>query len=225
MQNQRVLSLVESTNTVRSSSATILAGSASFATAPLPDTEGSLREISYALDVLKAGGIGLMTSYSDKYPSDSVYAPVLEELNRRKAVVYFHPFVPNCCPDIIPNIPFLLTELPHDTTRAITSLLFSGLFTHFREIRFIFSHAGGTLPMLADRISYYSAQMKDLADKTPDGVEFELRRLYYDIASSANPAGMAALMKVVDTSHILFGSDYPAVPVAYTAEGSDREQS
>ena len=73
--------------------------------------------------------------------------------------------------------------------------------------------------MLADRISYYSAQMKDLAGKTPDGVEHELKRLYYDVASSANPPAMAALMKLVDTSHILFGSDYPAVPVAYTLQG------
>jgi predicted TIM-barrel fold metal-dependent hydrolase len=193
-----------------------------FATVPLPDTEGSLKEISYALDVLKADGICLMSSYGDKWPGDGVYAPLLEELNHRKAVVYFHPFPPNCCRDLIPNVSNLLAELPHDTTRAITSLLFSGLFTRFREIRFIFAHAGGTVPMLADRISYYSAQMKDLADKTPDGVEYELRRLYYDIASSANPPAMAALMKLVDTSHILFGSDYPAVPVAYTAEGLTR---
>ena len=193
-----------------------------FATVPLPDTEGSLNEISYAFDVLKADGIGLMSSYGDKWPGDPVFGPVLEELNRRKAVVYFHPFMPNCCRDLISGVPFILAELLHDTTRAITSLLFSGLFTRFREIRFVFAHAGGTVPMLADRISYYSAQMKDLADKTPDGIEYELKRLYYDVASSANPPAMAALMKLVDTSHILFGSDYPAVPVAYTAEGLTR---
>jgi predicted TIM-barrel fold metal-dependent hydrolase len=190
-----------------------------FATVPLPDTEGSLNEIAYAFDVLKADGIGLMSSYGDKWPGDPVFAPLLEELNRRKAVVYFHPFMPNCCRDLIPNVPFILAELVHDTTRAITSLLFSGLLTRFREIRFVFAHAGGTVPILADRIAYYSAQMKDLASKTPDGVEHELKRLYYDVASSANPPAMAALMKLVDTSHILFGSDYPAVPVAYTLQG------
>jgi len=190
-----------------------------FASLPLPDTEGSLNEISYAFDVLKADGIGLMSSYGDKWPGDPVFAPVLEELNRRKAVVYLHPFMPSCCRDLIPGVPFLLAELVHHTTRAITSLLFSGVLTRCREIRFIFAHAGGTVPMLADRISYYSAQMKDLADKTPNGVGYELKRLYYDVASSANPAAMAALTKLVDTSHILFGSDYPAVHIAYTAEG------
>ncbi len=73
--------------------------------------------------------------------------------------------------------------------------------------------------MLAGRLSHYSAQMKDLVDKIPNGIEFELKRLYYDIASSANPPSMAALMKLVPTSQILFGSDYPFVRIAEAAGG------
>jgi len=187
-----------------------------FAAVPLPDTEGSLREIAFALDVLKADGVALLTSYGDKWPGDSSYRAVLEELNRRKAVVYFHPTAPNCCRDLIPNVPPVVTELPHDTTRAITSLLTSGSLTRFRDIRFIFSHAGGTLPMLAVRISRYVSQIKAIADKMPNGVEYELRRLYYDTASAANAPAMAALMKLVPASQILFGSDYPYVPIAET---------
>lgn len=190
-----------------------------FAAAPLPDTEGSLREIAYALDVLKADGIIFLTSYNDKWPGDSAYTPVFDELNRRKAIVFIHPAAPICCRDLIPNVPPVFTEVPHDTTRAITSLLFSGSFARFRDIRFIFSHAGGTLPMLAGRLSHYSAEMRDLVAKMPNGIDFELKRLYYDIASSANPPAMAALMKLVPTSRILFGGDYPFVRIAETADG------
>jgi 6-methylsalicylate decarboxylase len=193
-----------------------------FASAPLPDIDGSLREIAYALDVLKADGIILLTSYGDKWPGDPAYSPVFDELNRRKALVYFHPAAPNCCRNLIPNVPPVFTEVPQDTTRAITSLLFSGSFARLRDTRFIFAHAGGTIPMLAGRLSHYSAQMKDLVDKIPNGIEFELKRLYYDIASSANPSSMAALMKIVPTSQILFGSDYPFVPIADTAGGMTR---
>jgi 6-methylsalicylate decarboxylase len=190
-----------------------------FASVPLPDSEGSLTEIAYALDVLKADGIILLTSYGDKWPGDPAYMPVFDELNRRKALVYFHPAAPNCCRNLIPNVPPVFTEVPQDTTRAITSLLFSGSFARFRSTRFIFSHAGGTIRMLAGRLSYYSAEMKDLVDKIPNGIEFELKRLYYDIASSANPSSMAALMKLVPASQILFGSDYPFVRIAESTGG------
>ena len=190
-----------------------------FASAPLPDTEGSLKEVAYALDVLKADGIIFLTSYGDKWPGDPAYVPVFDELNRRKALVYFHPAAPNCCRNLLSDVPTVFTEVPQDTTRAITSLLFSGSFARFRDTRFIFSHAGGTIPMLAGRLSYYSAEVKDLVDKIPNGIEFELKRLYYDIASSANPPAIAALMKLVPTSQILFGSDYPFVRISEGARG------
>lgn len=180
-----------------------------FAAVPLPDMEGSLREIAYALDVLKADGIGLMTSYGDKWPGDPAYTPVFEELNRRKAVVYLHPTGPDCCRDLIPDVPYVFTELPHDTTRAVTSLLFSGSLGRFRDTRFIFSHAGGTLPMVVGRIAGQSSAIKTLAEKLPNGVEYELKRLHYEIAGSANRPAMSALMSLVPTSQIVFGSDYP----------------
>ena len=190
-----------------------------FAVMPLPDKEGSLHEIAYALDGLKADGIGLMTSYGDKWPGDISYAPVFEELNRRKAVVYIHPTGPNCCRDLIPHVPYVMTELPHDTTRAVTSLLFSGSFARFRDIRFIFSHAGGTLPMVAGRIARQSNAIEELAEKVPNGVDYELKRFYYEIAGSANRPAMSALMNLVPLSQIIFGRDYPWGRIAANVSG------
>jgi 6-methylsalicylate decarboxylase len=193
-----------------------------FATLPLPDQEGSLGEIEYALDLLKADGIGLLTSYGDKWPGDPSYAPVFEELNRRKAVVYFHPTVPGCCTSLIPGMPPSVTEFLFDTTRAITSLLVNGTFARLPDIRFIFSHAGGTMPVLASRIAAFFARHKELAEKVPNGVAYELKKLYYDIANSVNPSSMAALTNLAAQSQMLFGSDYPYIPIGVTASGLDR---
>ena len=186
-----------------------------FAAVPLPDTEGSLNEIEYAYDVLKADGIGLLTSYGDKWLGDPDYKPVFEELNRRKAVVFVHPTTPNCCRTLMPGISTIIAEVPHDTTRSVMSLLFSGSFSRFADIRFIFCHAGGTIPTLATRFSQYGP--RDLAEKVPNGVDYELKRLYYDIAVSGHRPAISALAAFAPMSQILFGSDYPYRDLAETA--------
>jgi predicted TIM-barrel fold metal-dependent hydrolase len=97
-----------------------------FAAIPLPDTTRSLQEIEYALDVLKADGIGLMTNYGDRWPGDPAFRAVFDELSRRRAVVYLHPTTANCCRQLMPDIPDPLVEFPHDTTRTVVSLMYSG---------------------------------------------------------------------------------------------------
>src|SRR5262249_45758564 len=67
-----------------------------FASLPLPDVDASLSEIAYAFDVLKVDGVGVLTSFGDKWLGDPSFAPVMAELNRRKAVVYTQPPAPNC---------------------------------------------------------------------------------------------------------------------------------
>ena len=185
-----------------------------FASVPMPDVDGALSEIEYALDTLKADGIGLMTSYGDSWPGDPRFAPVLAELSRRKALAYFHPLEPNCCGNLMPGVPASVIEYPHDTARAVTSLLFNGAFARYRDIRFLFSHAGGSIPALAGRIAAGSRTHKDLAEIAPDGIEKELQKLHYDTANSAYPPTMAALLSLVPASQVLFGSDYPYYTVA-----------
>jgi predicted TIM-barrel fold metal-dependent hydrolase len=174
---------------------------------PLPDPQGSLSEIEYALDTLHADGIALLSSYNDKWLGDTSYAPVFEELNRRKAVVFVHPSAPNCCANLQAHVPASTMEFLFDTTRTIESLLMSGTFSRFPNVQFIFSHGGGAMPVLANRMA--RTFPKDLAAQVPNGVLYELKRQYYDTASASNPTSLSALMSVVPSTQILFGSDFP----------------
>lgn len=185
-----------------------------FAALPLPDQEGSLLELTYAFDVLKADGIALLTDYGDKWTGDPAYAPTFEELNRRNAVVFVHPTVPNCCRTMVPGVPASLTEYLFDTTRAITSFLINRTFTRFPNVRFIFCHSGGTISVLANRIS--AAFSNQLSSSMPGGVIGELRKQHYDVANASNPAPLAALTDLVPSSQLLFGSDFPFIPIDRT---------
>jgi predicted TIM-barrel fold metal-dependent hydrolase len=180
-----------------------------FATLPLPDVDASLHEIAHALDTLGAVGFGLVTNYGDKWPGDKAFAPVFDELNRRKAVVYFHPTDSPAFDGILPDVPSPMIEFPFDSTRAIVSLLFGGTFTRCADVRWIFSHGGGALPMLAARIAGIAKNRKDLSARVPNGVLPELKKLYYDIAGISDPIPFNAIRALVGTSQLLFGTDYP----------------
>ncbi|HEY1260407.1 MAG TPA: amidohydrolase family protein [Stellaceae bacterium] len=195
---------------------------ARFACLPMPDVEGSLKEIEYAFDTLKADGINLSTSFGDRWPGDPLYKPVFEELNRRKAIVFFHPYAPYCCAGLNDATPGGVLENPYDSGRAITSLLFSGTLARLRDIRWIFCHGGGPMPMLAGRVEYFAGLRKDLHEFAPDGVLAELQRLHYDTANAAWPISLASLLKMVAPSQVLFGTDFPYVPTAMQSAALDK---
>jgi predicted TIM-barrel fold metal-dependent hydrolase len=183
-----------------------------FAVLPLPDVQGSLQEIAYALDTLKADGVGVLTSYGSAWLGDASFAPVLEELNRRKAIVYTHPTDSQCCQGLIPRVANQMLEYPTDTTRTIVSLVVSEAATKYSDIRFIFSHAGGTMTAIAGRFLGAEMTAANLAGQPkPNSRLYHLRRFYYDTAGSANPVNMQALKTLVPTSQILFGTDAPFV--------------
>ena len=185
-----------------------------FAALPWTDSEGTLREIEYAYDVLKTDGIGLWTSYGDKWLGDPIFAPAFEELNRRKAVVFCHATASNCCRSLFPGASPTRAEYDFDTTRTVESLLINGTLARFPDVRIIFCHSGGTLPVMAGRIN--DRFPKDRPELAPKGVLYEVKKLYYEVAHATYPAPLSALMKLAPTSQILFGTDYPPEPMETT---------
>jgi predicted TIM-barrel fold metal-dependent hydrolase len=188
-----------------------------FTTLSMLDTDATLKEIEYAFDTLKADGVGLQSNYGDKWLGNTVYKPIWDELNRRKAVVYVHPLVAACCGNLSVGTFPAAIEVPHDTTRTITSLLVSGSFARYRDIRWLFSHAGGTMPMMAGRIDSFYGSRANLKEFFPEGIVSELKRLHYDTANSTSAPAMAALLKLVPTSQITYGTDYPYFPLGQIA--------
>ncbi len=196
-----------------------------FATLPMPDVAASIREIEYALDVLRLDGVTLLSAYDGMYLGDPRFEPVMEALNRRGAYVFVHPAAVPA--DAKPNLPLpdFLEEFTFDTTRAATLMIASGTVQRHPRIRFQLSHAGGTIPFLAWRIGVLSAT--PVGDLWPPGapqpallnVQKWIRSFYYDTALSASEPAMRAVLAVTDRSHIVFGSDWPFSQMVYTGGG------
>jgi predicted TIM-barrel fold metal-dependent hydrolase len=201
-----------------------------FAALPLPDPDATLREIDYAFDTLHADGVAIMTSYATSagttWPGDASLAPVFAELNRRKAAAFFHlgrvGSSQLCCGNVVSGVPDVMAETPHEMTRAIMSLLFNGTLSRNPDIRFIFTNAGGTVPMLSGRIAAATKRLGDEFDRlVPKGAEYELKKLIYEVSNATSPTSLAAVSALVPQSQIVFGTDYPFVPIETTIAGID----
>lgn len=196
-----------------------------FASLPLPDVEGSLLEIDYALDHLGAVGFQILTNSHGIYPGDPRFALVFDKLSARNAAVFFHPTSCNIQnPDtgsvrrVTPNpgVPSPLMEFMFDTTRALTSLITSRTVQRCPGITFLVCHCGATFPPIIARIAEFSKFLLPAGETVSDEEIKELfqTRFYIDLAGIPFPDQIHGLLRVVDSSRLLYGSDYPYTPQA-----------
>ena len=183
----------------------------------LPDVDGSLQAIEYALDTLKLHGIGILTSYGNRWLGDPMFTPIFEELNRRKAVVYTHPTVAPCCRGLLAGVPEITLEFSSDTARTIVSWIESGSAKRFPDVRWIHSHGGGTL--VASRF----LQGADLRGEAPADSRLAYVRKYYYDTNASNEATLLALKRTMGASQVVFGHfDIPQAPLGEPGAARER---
>ncbi len=186
-----------------------------FATLCLPDVKGSLDELAYAFDKLRADGVVLLANSRGIYLGDRQFDALFDELNARKAVVFVHPS-PLYGFDPLKGMPPYVADFLLDTTRAAIRLAGSGTLDRCPDLKVILSHAGGFVPYAAYRIAGAASPKRNLADGLT-----QLRKFYFDLALSASPASLPSLLALADPNHLLFATDWPyatdAIAGAFTA--------
>jgi len=200
-----------------------------FATMPLGFIRESIEELKYALDVLKLDGVCLLTNYDGKYLGDESFDEFFKEINERKAIVFIHPTDP--CEKLDPKlqdegIPNSLIEVPFETTRVAANLIYSGTVYKYKNIKYILSHGGGTIPYLAWRLAMISYGQKNkrtpvaramydfLVKGAPEHGLKVLKDMYYDTALTSGSYALNTLKEFAGTSRIVFGSDFAMAKVA-----------
>ncbi len=197
-----------------------------FALLPMADPDAAVAEIAHAFDVLGADGIGVSTNEGDVWLPDDRNAPVFEELDRRGAVVFVHP-APTPGSGALSRSyggdavtpPWI--EFPVHTARVILGLLTKGIARRHSNIRFIFAHGGGVMPILLGRFAGFrgwdSIGPDGLARLFPDGLHAGFARFRFECAQACAPEAVAMLRRLVPDTHILFGSDFSYFPLAHAA--------
>ncbi|MDB5608077.1 MAG: putative metal-dependent hydrolase, TIM-barrel fold [Bradyrhizobium sp.] len=188
-----------------------------FASIVLPDIDRSIEEIAYAFDVLQADGIGVSTNEGDTWLIDERYEPVFAELDRRRAVVFVHPARTTRCSSLSEAyggdaVSSAWLEYPVNTARVILGLLTKGVMRRYPNIRFIFSHGGGVMPLLLGRIEGFrgwgTVGRSRLDALFPEGIYAEFRRFYFDTAQALAPEAIGMMRRLVPEDRLLFGSDF-----------------
>jgi len=187
-----------------------------FASLPLPDVDGALAETRYALDELGSDGVAVETSTDGVYLGDARYEPLYAELNARQAVVFVHPTSPACHEQVALGRPRPMLEFIFDSTRAVSDLIFSGTLTRYPDIDWVFTHGGGTLPLLADRMELFRAAFFSAGNGEAQTVQQLVAGLWFDMAGTPFPNQIPALARAFGTDRLLYGSDYCWTPASAT---------
>jgi predicted TIM-barrel fold metal-dependent hydrolase len=183
------------------------------AAVPLPDLAASLTQVERGL-ADGFDGVGLLTAYEGRLLGAPEWEELYALLDERGALVHVHPSIPCDWPAEAPVRPSLL-EYPFETTRAIVELARHGVFGRYPRIRWVFSHGGGTLAALSERITGGNPHAPVLGG---DSLHTVLAASRFDSAL-VGPAALAALSLVVGPERILYGSDLPFVdPVRVARE-------
>lgn len=189
---------------------------------PMPDMDDAIEEAIYALDVLRLDGLVLFTNSDGIYLGDKRMKPLFRELQKRKATVFVHP---NASPDPVAHALGLtdnIIDFPGDTTRAIAQLHYGGTFAETPDVKYVFSHAGGTAPYLAGRFGIVD-EMKVMGDSSATGTTAEtFRRLYWDTALAWSDPVLNTLRNIAGMDKVAFGTDFPYIRKDLAIKGKQK---
>ncbi|WP_410597290.1 amidohydrolase family protein [Amycolatopsis sp. lyj-23] len=183
-----------------------------FASLPLPDVDGALAELAYAVDELGCDGVTIETNAGGRYLGDPSFGPLWTELERRRTPVFVHPTSPPHAEAISLGRPRPMLEFLFDTGRAVSDLVFAGVLQRHPGIRWIFTHGGGVLPLLAERLELFRTLLA--ADPEGPTVPAQIGELWFDLAGTPFPYQVPAFERAFGTGKLLYGSDYCWTPPA-----------
>lgn len=190
------------------------------ASLPLPDIESSIAEIAHCCDELQVVGFTLPTNTKGTYISAPELLPIWEELNRRGALVTFHPNKPGAIPQgVASTLPIPMMEFFFDTTRTLVDLILKDYITKYSNVKFLLPHAGALLAYIIDRLESFKPILVKTGTVTPAfDVKAIVAKLYADTAGSSSAKQVPDMRQLLSDDRFFYASDFPFTPDALIEE-------
>lgn len=178
-------------------------------TVPLQDPQLAIREMQRCINELGMVGIEIGSHVNTWNLNDLALMPFFEAAEQMNACIFVHPWEMMGGIDMERYWLPWLVGMPAETSRAICSMIFGGVFEKFPNLRVAFAHGGGSFPATISRIEHGFNVRPDLCaidnDKSPRSYlgKFWIDSLVHDERI------LDYLIDLVGAEKIALGSDYP----------------
>lgn len=182
---------------------------AGIGTVPMQSTELAILEMERCVKQLGFTGIEIGSNINDLNLNEPQFFPIYEAAEELGVSIFVHPWNMMGEKSIGRYWMPWLVGMPAETSRAICSMIFGGVFEKFPKLKVAFAHGGGSFPMTIGRIEHGYQVRPDLCaidnDKNPRDYigKFYLDTLVHD------PTVMKYLIDMFGAERIAVGSDYP----------------
>ena len=181
----------------------------SLATIPMQDAELAVKELERCKNELGIRGIQIGSNVNDKTLDEPEFYPIWEACERLGMAVMVHPWNMMGKPLMEKYWLPWLVGMPAETSRAICSMIFGGIFEKFKELRVCFSHSGGSFPATIGRIEHgFNCRPDLVAIDNPHNPRKYLKQFWVDCITHDLPT-LKFVLDLIGSKKVCLGTDYP----------------
>lgn len=182
---------------------------AGLGTIPMQSPDLAIKELERCMNELNLSGVQIGSNINGKNLGEAEFFPIFEAAQELGAAVFVHPWDMMGENDIKKYWLPWLVGMPSETSRAICSLIFSGVLERLPELRIAFAHGGGAFPSTIGRIEHGFNVRPDLCaiDNNVNPRDY-LGKFYID-ALVHDPKMLDYVVDLLGKEKVALGTDYP----------------
>ena len=178
-------------------------------TIPMQNTNLAIKEMDRCINKLNFPGVQIGTNINGQNLDEDKFLPIFEHAEKIGCSIFVHPWDMMGASEIGKYWLPWLVGMPAETTRAICSLIFGGILEKYPNLKFAFSHGGGSFPFTLGRINHGFKVRPDLCAVNNNILPSEYIGKFYIDSLVHDKKTLEFLITIIGYEKIALGTDYP----------------